>query len=271
MDRVAEHCRNLARAGIDGTMLSWTVGGYPSPNLRIAQEYARDPSADPAVVLDRIARERYGKQAVPFVRAAWSKFSTAFREFPHHGTVLYQGPQQLGPANLLHARPTGYRSTMVGYPYDDLNGWRGPYPADVFTAQFRKIADGWEHGIDALQQAIDVTDRGSDHYSMLQEDLRLATAAGIHLASVANQAAFVQARDILLQNEGDEGRRTSARAEIQRLLDAEASLAKALFPLVRADSRIGFEASNQYYYVPTDLIEKVLSCEFLKSRFDQDR
>ncbi len=32
MDLVAEHCRNLASARLDGMMIGWTMGGYPSPN-----------------------------------------------------------------------------------------------------------------------------------------------------------------------------------------------------------------------------------------------
>jgi len=35
---------------------------------------------------------------------------------------------------------------------------------------------------------------------------------------------------------------------------------------LREDSRIGFEASNQYYYVPVDLMEKVLNCRDLLAR-----
>jgi hypothetical protein len=33
------------------------------------------------------------------------------------------------------------------------------------------------------------------------------------------------------------------------------------------DSRIGFEASNQYYYVPVDLAEKVINCQDLLTRW----
>ena len=33
------------------------------------------------------------------------------------------------------------------------------------------------------------------------------------------------------------------------------------------DSRIGFEASNQYYYVPLDLVEKVVNCRDLRDRW----
>ena len=35
----------------------------------------------------------------------------------------------------------------------------------------------------------------------------------------------------------------------------------------RVHSRIGFEASNQYYYVPVDLAEKILNCRDLLDRW----
>ena len=50
--------------------------------------------------------------------------------------------------------------------------------------------------------------------------------------------------------------------------DAKAELdrAKAYWPIVRADSRIGFGSSNQYYYVPRDVLEKVISCRMILDR-----
>ena len=60
-------------------------------------------------------------------------FSKAFQEYPYDGAgVLYNSPVQVGPANPLYLKPTGYSATMVGIPYDDLDKWRGPYPANVF-------------------------------------------------------------------------------------------------------------------------------------------
>ncbi len=35
LDLVAEHCHRLAAAKVDGLMLSWSLGGYPSPNLQV--------------------------------------------------------------------------------------------------------------------------------------------------------------------------------------------------------------------------------------------
>ena len=40
-------------------------------------------------------------------------------------------------------------------------------------------------------------------------------------------------------------------------------LALRLYRIVRRDSRIGFEASNHYYYTLNDLMEKVVSCSFI--------
>jgi hypothetical protein len=33
-----------------------------------------------------------------------------------------------------------------------------------------------------------------------------------------------------------------------------------MLALVRADSRLGYETSNRYIYVPNDFLEKILNC-----------
>jgi hypothetical protein len=55
--------------------------------------------------------------------------------------------------------------------------------------------------------------------------------------------------------------------ELVQLLDREIALARALYDVARDDSRIGFEASNVYFYVPGDLVEKVINCETLRERY----
>jgi hypothetical protein len=44
-------------------------------------------------------------------------------------------------------------------------------------------------------------------------------------------------------------------------------LARQLYALVREDSRIGFEPSCQYFYLPLDLVEKVVNCRWLLGQF----
>ena len=139
MDLVARHCRNLASAGVDGMMLSWSQGGYPSPNLEIAARFRMQPTPSVDEVLDALAVERYGVEGAPLARKAWTAFSTAFQQYPFDVPVLYLCPVHLGPANPLYLEKTGYAATMVGgIPYDDLKAWRGQYPADVFDRAVRK-------------------------------------------------------------------------------------------------------------------------------------
>lgn len=247
-DLVASHSLNLANSGIDGMMLSWSLGGYPSPNLQVAQIIADTPGITADHALNLVAVSRYGREAVADVRLAWTAFSRAFTDFPYHTQVLYTGPQQMGPANLLHAKPTGFKATMVGFPYDDLASWCGPYPTEVWTSQFEKLSAEWDRGLAHLRRALQ--NCAPEKRQTLEADIGLAEAAGIHFASCINQARFITARD---------SKDSTATAEA---IGAETELGKRLYHLAKADSRIGFEASNHYYYVPLDLVEKVINCHW---------
>jgi hypothetical protein len=272
LDLVAEHAGNLARRGLDGMMLSWSLGGYPSPNLEVASQFATDPAADKEVVLDRVARHRFGDDGSPHARRAWQAFSLAFRQYPFHASVLYQSPVQVGPANLLYAKPTGYHATMTGIPYDDLDGWRGPYPADVFAEQFRQVAERWRPGLDELEQAAAAAP--ADHAREAHEDLIFARAAHLHFLSVAQQARFTSARNALLANQGQSlspAARQSLLTSMREAAEAEARTARELWVLARENSCIGYEASNQYFYLPIDLMEKVVNCRDVVDSLEDQR
>lgn len=257
---VGKHVQNVTRLGLDGMQLSWTLGGYPSPNLELVSALcsASPPSIEDAMT--SIARNRFGRRAAGSVVKAWQAFSDAFGEYPYHGGLLYQGPHHWGPANLLYPEPTNYKATMVGMPYDDVNGWRTVYPADVMASQFDKIADGWNKGLAELTHAREQTD--ADHRAALDSELRVAEAAYLHFKSVANQVRFVLARDALAAGAAPE-KTADARATIQRVVREELDLAKRHYALTRRDSRLGYEASNHYWYVPLDLVEKVINCRYI--------
>lgn len=266
LDLVAEHLDRLRKTGATSLMLGWTLGGYPSPNLELASAFYGPEAPRPEDALARLARKRYDDGA-PAALRAWKLFSDAYREYPVHISVLYRGPQQLGPANLLFAERTGYASTMVGFPYDDLDGWRGPYPSEVFIRQFETVARVWAKGIEELRAAIDAAPAALR--AEARRDLNVAEACRIHFASVAAQARFVVAREALRGAAGDAGAREGAREgargaalqAVRREVAREEALAVELLEV--ADSRIGYEASNHYYYLPRDLLEKVVSCRHL--------
>jgi hypothetical protein len=269
---VAQHAANLRGLGVNGLMLGWTLGGYPSPNLEVVAEIGAGREGSGAADLEgamlRVAQRRFRQDEARQMVRAWQEYSTAFSEFPFHGSVVYSAPMQVGPANPLWGEPTAYRSTMVGFPYDDLDGWRAVYPAGVFIGQFEKVAAGFERAHANLEAALPIRYFQStieQHITRVQE-LNVGEAAGIHFRSVANQARFILARDRLKQAKSP-SEVESACAELERLLRAELALARRLHAIQSSDSRIGFEASNQYYYVPVDLAEKVINCHDLLTRW----
>ena len=155
--------------------------------------------------------------------------------------------------NLLDAEATGFRASMLGYPYDDLKGWRAIYPEDIFEEQFRKLSTGWEAGLDLLKEASSLVAEAKQ--SNIRDLQRVALAAYCHFRSTYLQIAFVRLRDA--------GQLEQRRAEIGGILDEEIKVAKTLHGLAREDCRIGFEVSNHYFYTLNDLKEKVLNCEHL--------
>ena len=233
---VDEHLNNLKKAGVSGLMLSWTLGGFPGGNLELL-------NATP----EEIAAAKYHPSLASAVCRAWRQFSEAFRQFPFYVGTVYWGPMNYGPMNLLHLKPTGYSATMIGFPYDHLSRWRGVYPEEVFRDQFRKLTEDWKQGLETLSGAEpDVQEEERKEFSELQT---MAEAAYCHLRSTYLQICFVMAR-----NHGFD------RIVMADCAREEISLALKLHDIVRRDSRIGFEASNHYYYSLNDLREKVISC-----------
>jgi hypothetical protein len=239
VENVALHAAGLKEAGVKHIMLGWTLGGHPSPNIEAVSEIASGGT------LETLAHRRHGEKNASAAVAFWRQCSAAFREFPFNGACVYNAPLQVGPANPLWPAPTGYKATMVGIPYDDLDGWRAIYPAEIFAAQLEKVASGFESALAALRTAV------PDPLPAMAEELVFAEAAAIHFAGVANQSRFV-----LVRRAGD-------TAGMRRLIDAEMTLAKRLHALQSRDARLGFEASNQYFYIPLDLVEKVINCRWL--------
>lgn len=241
--QVAKHVHNLVDAGVDSLMMGWTVGGWPSANVEVAVEMAKLPRVSVREGMLNVARRRFGAESADAVVDAWQVLGDAFLEFPMDIKTVYFAPQCIGPANLLLARPSGLASTMIMYPFDDLDGWRGPYSRTTFQRQFAILANRWAIGVAMLD------DIRKEHPSV-EEEWRLAAACGICFRSTANQVQFIQVRE-------------SDREQAVKLAADELRLARELFSLVRVDSRIGFEATTQYAFTRFDLAESILNCRYI--------
>ncbi|MDW7659298.1 MAG: hypothetical protein SCM11_19195, partial [Bacillota bacterium] len=243
--KVAEHVANLRAEGVRHLQLSWTLGGYPSPNLKLAGRLM-DGCGDARSFLTDWLGEALGAVA----DAAQQRFSKAFEQFPFHIGVLYVGPQNYGPMVPFQLEKTHQKATMLGFPYDDLDGWRAIYPRDVFARQFEQLVDLWQEGLAIMRphsgQSVD-----------FDEMLRLAEAALCHFASTMNQIRFVMHRDDWLENRQD-----SDRQAMLAIIEAERDIVLQMISLRKVDSRLGYESSNHYYYTLQDLAEKLLNLKY---------
>jgi len=222
---IEKHMQNLRAEGVDHIMLSWTLGGYPSQNIRYAAKYFFENCLTPP-------------EETEVQKKATALFSQAFQEFPFDIGVLYRGPQNGGVSNLLFTEPTGYASTMTCYAYDDLEHWRSIYPEDVFENQLAKLCEKWAEGLALLE------DDGSELYIM-------AKAAYIQFSACWNQARFYRAR-----NAKDTG-------TMKRMAEKELQNAKEMLTLMNRTPVLGFEAANHYYFSKGNIAEKIVNCQWI--------
>jgi hypothetical protein len=245
---VARHCEGLRRAGVSGVMASWTLGGYPSPNLEVADVMLSSPGVSAAEALERVARRRYPAEVALMVLTAWREFGAAFEGFPYGTVPCYLVPTHHGPANLLRVTPTGVAGSMILFPQDDWKGWVGPYPPATARDLFARLAERWEFGLAALARAAELSPAAVlDH--------AIAETCFLHFRSVADQIDFCMLRG--------QPRSPETLARMRRIAERQRAAAVRMYTLTRRHSVLAFEASNHYFYRPLDCAEAVLAADYL--------
>lgn len=234
-DLVYEHLKNLNGFGVRDFMLTWTLGGYPSPMTDLVADFIEEGEN---FSLDKWYQRQFGEHADK-MQSAVGYFSQAFAEFPFSIDSLYYSPKTLGAANLWSLAPDGKKSCMVCYAYDDYESWISPYPYDVYVRQYEKLLTLWEKGIALLAGG-----EGRE-----KEVAVYAEAAYLHF-----KADLLQTKFAFYKRE--KGKYT---AEIERILQEEKALIERLLAIVSAYPTVGYEASNHYFYHESNLYEKYLN------------
>lgn len=248
-DKVARHIGQLKKEGIQHLHLSWTLGGCPSPNLRLASWLMEDKGTLKEFLVDWL-----GEHIAEGVFEAQQKLSNAFSYFPFYINSLYYGPQNFGPMAPFFLEKTGYRASMIGYPYDDIEWWSGIYPPDVYEDEYRQLVGGWREGLADL-----LAYEGQNEE--LDEMILMARAVLCQYESAYHHIQFVNRRDEALER-GDD----SHCAELLRIVREEMETVQTLIDLRLQDSRIGFESSNHYFYTLQDLKEKMINLAYCEER-----
>ena len=237
---ICEHMNNLGDEGVENLMLSWTLGGYPSFNLKLAINYLKNPTEE---MYDSLLKDEYGEWASA-VKSAATKFSDAFREFPFHVSTLYHGPQNAGPSTLLYEKPTGLTATMTCYAFDDLEKWRSVYPKEIFKDQFEKLCLKWQEGL---------------------KEIEAMPSCAFKDAAIAGYALFRSSYLQVVFNLNRDGGDTSLLLDV---IKEERSLSTLMYEIMLRNNQIGYEAANHYYFNKGMLAEKVLNCDCLAEIFE---
>ncbi|MBQ7913069.1 MAG: hypothetical protein IJ308_04900 [Clostridia bacterium] len=233
-DLTFEHLQNLAKIGVKDYMLTWTLGGYPSPAAKLVADFTASKGN---MDLSAWYKGVFGENA-DGVHNAVKTICDAFREYPFSVQSLYLSPKTLGAANLWTLEAEEKRSVMVSYCYDDFESWIYPYPYEIYLSQYEKLLKGWGQGCDELQKLPSTP--------MIDEMKIFAKAAYLHFETDYLQTRFsFEKRD--------------KEKHLQSLIQTAARAkdnAEALLALVRKCPLIGFETSNHYFYNERNLIEK---------------
>lgn len=239
-ENVTRHMQNLIDAGIEHIMLSWTLGGYVSDNIKIASAYFFQDTENDSNPYDMVLENSYGEYS-DMVKRAVSHFCKGFSEYPFDWKHIYDGPSNSGAANIIYPQPTGINATMTCYPFDDLQGWcAGIYTPEILEMQYSKLCAEWEKGLDVIKDIpnCEFKDMAVYGYTLFKATL--------------NQIRYYILRD----GKPD-------KSEMDKLVQSDKELALMAYKIMLRNSSVGYEAANHYYVTRTSFMEKVVNCDYL--------
>ncbi len=254
-DLVAEHAVNLKNEGIRHMMLSWTLGGAPSPSLSLVSGIF-DGKYNEKTCVDEMIDDVFPAKCAETVKKAQKMMSDAFRDFPFSCAVVYNSPLTSGPRSVFYTEKTGRRGAMVGISFDSVNTWSAEYPEDIFENQMKLVVEPWREAIKLLNECDDTSE-------LFLEFKNCAEGTLEHFESVLHLTRFTRARNAIAEGETTiDGR--DALEVMLRALDEEEQNTINTIRTQSSDSRIGFEASNHYNFSRQNLLEKLLNVDYTR-------
>ena len=238
-DLIIEHMGNLKGLGVTGLMLSWTLGGYPSASFNLVNEIFSGEFS-----YDDWLKAQFGNEWET-AKESVALFSNAFRNYPFSTNAIYYGAMQIGPTNLWYEKSTGLTATMVCYPYDDIESWRDTFTAEEYKQKLQLLTAEWYVGLEILKKK-----QGNEQYEELK---RISNVVYLHMKSLLNQFSYNEIKE------------TADKVRLKSFVEEEVCLTKALYSIAARDARIGYEASNHYYFTQNTFLEKIINLYQLKT------
>ncbi len=248
---------SMRRLGVDGAMLSWIIGGFPSLMLKAAGLASFCPVGSEADFIRRLAAIEWGEEVSAPVAAAWRHFFKAYSLYPAMNDVFYYGPITRCPAYHLRLDTENRRATPYNFgitadrdiqPFEDNpTRWLGIFTEKELISCFRSMAEEWGKGLRLLKHA---AERSREETALRQ--LGVAKAVWIQFRSCANVIEFYTIRNLSAWREKTKGK--SQRARMRAIAIDEISLGSQMIKLLRHDPTLGFQSELYYFSFSENLI-----------------
>ncbi len=244
-DLTYKHIENLRLIGVEDYMLTWTLGGYPSSTLGMIADFSERGQE---FTIEEWYEKAFGENG-KMLRKSVDFFCEGFKEYPFSIDSLYYSPKTLGCANLWNVEMEEKQSTMVCFAYDDYETWTNPYPIEIYLSQYEKLLKAWQQGLDEIQKV---------KMTPLIEEMKIyAEVACSHFKSDYLQTKFAFLK------------RSENWREILDVVALERENTERLLTLLYQNAKVGYEASNHYYYNERNLIEKLINIDKILAIVEQ--
>ena len=250
--------RALREAGVSTVIQGWYFGSCPGVMNQAAGELSFEPFPDDEeTFLRRLAAPSWGRDAA-LAASVWRQLSDAYEQYPLSNDVQYYGPFHAGPAWPLLPDVRLAPLARTWKPHDPPSGDAIGECLENLTIEeacllAARMAEGARvrtpDGADALEAL--AARWGGDFERM--RDVGVMKALALQFQSAADVFAFYRDRAAALHASRVLGDAAAARAAVRRMAEAvarEEAVTRALLPLAKADSRLGFhsEAETHQYH-----------------------
>lgn len=246
--------------GLSGLMENHHYGWWPSFVSELAKWSYWSPSPQAEQTLEAIARRDYGGGA-PHALAAWQFWSEAIEHYVATGYDQY-GPFRIGPSYPLvfeepaelsadwyamhgaHIARTAYSPGMGrNRQLPEAQRLDVPTRVELETRSLQRMEALWRRGVEQLRGAVALAP--AERRAEAQRQLGLATFI-LHAVVTAVHAKqwWVLKQRVLAKPAPQEA--SALLDDMATVAEAEIANAEAAVPLVRADSRLGWEPTMGY-------------------------
>lgn len=274
----------LEKAGIAGTLESWSYGFKPNWVAELRAWYSWSDAPPFETLLRAIARREMGAASEPLAVAAWDHFSNAIRLVPdtgpNMGTTNAIGaplffekgePLAVSQEHSWTDQETWSRQTEISpyWPFaprrvillpdfsnrvNAAERYAQPFSLKVFNKYLLLAADEMELGLKSYRRAAlaapEFKRKTAFREVLLAEQLQ---------RMMRSDQAILEFEDLRfkLAQRADTAGQSRMLDRMVAILKEEIARTAASLETVRRDSRLGYEWENDYFYTPYVLEEKL--------------